>query len=62
MTSLFSSNNQVKYLNIIYNDEVYTGNIENLFDNKEFISVKSIADYLKISKNTVYLHLRNYSK
>ena len=36
MTSLFSSNNQVKYLKIIYNDGVQTGTIENRFDDKEF--------------------------
>lgn len=55
MTSLFSSNNQVKYLNIIYNDEVYTGNIENLFDNKEFnsLSVCTFVSSIKYFFNKV---------
>ena len=55
MTSLFSSNNQVKYLKIIYNDEVYTGNIENLFDNKEFnsLSVCTFVSSIKYFFNKV---------
>ncbi len=55
MTTLFSVNNDIKYLNIIYNDEIYTGNIEDLFDNKEFnsLSVCTFVSSIKYFFNKV---------
>lgn len=55
MTSLFSTSNQAKYLNIIFNDQIYNGNIEELFDTKEFnsLSVCTFVSSVKYFFNKV---------